>query len=663
MRRNEVVLSSGSKVDRYVLQELLGRGRIGAVYRAFDVRLRRPVALRLIHEDRNGIGREAARVMREARSLAALSHPNVVTIYDVGEWNGVRYVAMELLAGRTLRSAMRDAGATTERGLRWLVEIADALAEAHRGGLVHRDSTLERSILVENDAVKLLDFALGHSDVRARSDQLAWGRVAQELLSRRQSRAEMRDLSIVLRRATENEPSKRWRTMDELLDHLVATAPQLATFRARRASSQATAESGSSTAVWTTTPATRREETRPYRSKEPSRVALERTAANGPRRAAKIVRAASVAAIVGLTTAGTWKADHGAVAPSSSEVVRCALRPHQQTALETPMSTYDIVATDGGTLFAGTGLPRSGVGAGVVGWLEGRIPQTYVQDGGYSVGCPANPGEPLFLVHSIEDGKGSFSVLPPPTTGATRHESDPIAWIPSSMVAYDLRAASAGGTVFAAAHGDCLAPRSRGAPGRIFANGSPCVRAFVYRSGAPIRTGLLVERGVVLSVAASPQRGAVLVTDDRVLSVVFFDESARPLRNVVVARSKVAGGTLFFDGEQFVAVWNTGIRWETATLGESTVAPIAVPDSEDAATPAIVPQRGGLVAAWVKSTVQGAELRMAVARNVLELQRRWTVVRSAPLLGRPALAMQGSSGWLAWQEGPNKVRVNPVRCD
>src|SRR5262249_6213458 len=128
---------SGDRVDRYIIEALLGRGGMGEVYDALDTRLGRRVALKLIQGD--GEPQKNQRMMREARAAAAFEHPNAVVIYDVGEIDGSPFIAMELVRGRPLRAFVGDANVPIGRRLRWLVDTGRALAAAHRAGLVHRD--------------------------------------------------------------------------------------------------------------------------------------------------------------------------------------------------------------------------------------------------------------------------------------------------------------------------------------------------------------------------------------------------------------------------------------------------------------------------------------------------------------------------------------------
>ena len=157
------MLEPGVKFERYTIEALLGQGGMGRVYRAEDGRLGRRVALKVISE-RLASPEASARLVREARAAAALDHPNAVAVFDVGEHEGVPYIVMELVDGRTLREAMGDVGATLSARVGWLADAGRALAAAHRKGLVHRDVKPENVMLRHDGVVKVLDFGIARRD-------------------------------------------------------------------------------------------------------------------------------------------------------------------------------------------------------------------------------------------------------------------------------------------------------------------------------------------------------------------------------------------------------------------------------------------------------------------------------------------------------------------
>lgn len=218
------MLKPGDSFERYTIEAAIGQGGMGCVYRAHDARLGRRVAVKVIAG--GAVDEDAgARLLREARAAAALDHPNAVSIFDVGELDGTPFIVMELVPGRTLRSAIDGADAPASTRVAWLADVARALATAHRRGLVHRDIKPENVMVRDDGVIKVLDFgiarrAAGNADPSAsteapalptltalgvklgtpvymapeqirgaeldgRADQFAWGVLAFELLTGR----------------------------------------------------------------------------------------------------------------------------------------------------------------------------------------------------------------------------------------------------------------------------------------------------------------------------------------------------------------------------------------------------------------------------------------------------------------------------------------------
>jgi eukaryotic-like serine/threonine-protein kinase len=219
-----VPLSPGDSLDHYLIEALLGEGGMGAVYRAFDTRIERRVALKILRPPARGAMADGpAKLLREARAAAALDHPNATAIFDVGEVDGVAYIAMELVEGRSLRAYVGDRTIPVDRRIHWLVDIGSALSAAHERGLVHRDVKPENVIVRSDGVVKVLDFGIARrvtvpnvapgpntdgfyptlteaglvlgtphymapeqlrgEPVDGRADQFSWGVVAYELLT------------------------------------------------------------------------------------------------------------------------------------------------------------------------------------------------------------------------------------------------------------------------------------------------------------------------------------------------------------------------------------------------------------------------------------------------------------------------------------------------
>jgi len=150
----------GALLAHYRLIEKIGAGGMGVIWKALDTRLQREVAIKLLPEDLATDAESIGRFEREARAVAALNHPNIVTIYSVEEAEGVRFFTMELLVGRTLHEILPKGGLPLDRLLEISAVIADALAAAHERGIVHRDLKPPNVVITAGGRVKILDFGL-----------------------------------------------------------------------------------------------------------------------------------------------------------------------------------------------------------------------------------------------------------------------------------------------------------------------------------------------------------------------------------------------------------------------------------------------------------------------------------------------------------------------
>ncbi len=155
-----MALAPGSKLGPYEILAPLGAGGMGEVWRARDNRLGRDVAVKVLPDAVSNDSRALARFESEARAVAALSHPNILALFDIGEANGVQYAVTELLEGETLRALVSRGPLPVRRALEIAHEIAEALAAAHGKGIVHRDVKPENVFLAGNGHAKLLDFGL-----------------------------------------------------------------------------------------------------------------------------------------------------------------------------------------------------------------------------------------------------------------------------------------------------------------------------------------------------------------------------------------------------------------------------------------------------------------------------------------------------------------------
>jgi serine/threonine protein kinase/tetratricopeptide (TPR) repeat protein len=171
-------IKPGMQIGPYVVEQRIGRGGMGEVYRGRDLRLGREVAIKvLVHEWANQRD-HAERFDREARVVATLSHPGIVSLFDVGNHEGRPYAVMELLRGETLRDRLRRSAPLDPVEVRRIgLAAAEALEVAHRAGIIHRDLKPENLFLTEDGRVKLLDFGLSrlHHDPDATGDATVTG--------------------------------------------------------------------------------------------------------------------------------------------------------------------------------------------------------------------------------------------------------------------------------------------------------------------------------------------------------------------------------------------------------------------------------------------------------------------------------------------------------
>lgn len=155
-----MVLSCGTRLGPYEVLSQLGAGGMGEVWRARDTRLGRDVAIKVLPDDVGGSQHALARFEREAQAVAALSHPNILALFDIGEENGIRYAVTELLDGESLRAALAGGTLPLKKTLDIAVQVAGALASAHEKGIVHRDVKPENIFLTKDGRAKLLDFGI-----------------------------------------------------------------------------------------------------------------------------------------------------------------------------------------------------------------------------------------------------------------------------------------------------------------------------------------------------------------------------------------------------------------------------------------------------------------------------------------------------------------------
>src|ERR1700720_2324813 len=150
----------GRTLAHYRINSAIGAGGMGEVYRATDMKLGRDVALKILPPDVAGDPERLARFHREARAVAALNHPNVVTLYSVEECDGVHFLTMELIEGQPLDRMISANGLPVERIVEIAGAVAEGLAAAHEKGIVHRDLKPANVMVTPEGRVKVLDFGL-----------------------------------------------------------------------------------------------------------------------------------------------------------------------------------------------------------------------------------------------------------------------------------------------------------------------------------------------------------------------------------------------------------------------------------------------------------------------------------------------------------------------
>jgi serine/threonine protein kinase/tetratricopeptide (TPR) repeat protein len=281
-----MALQPGTRLGPYQIVELQGRGGMGEVYRARDVRLRRDVAIKILPSERAVDKGRLRRFETEARAASALNHPNIVTVHDVGDSDGLHYIVMEHVSGRQLRDLIVE-GLSADQVASYAVQVVEGLVKAHEAGIIHRDLKPANIVVGPGGQIKILDFGLAKllpqptesepagsedhataegvllgtlaymspeqargGEVDARSDQFSFGAVLFEMITgrsafRRASGVEtltaiLRDqpaiaplrpglpeaYAAVVARCLEKDPARRFPTTPDLLSALREAAQQ-----------------------------------------------------------------------------------------------------------------------------------------------------------------------------------------------------------------------------------------------------------------------------------------------------------------------------------------------------------------------------------------------------------------------------------------------------
>jgi serine/threonine protein kinase len=153
-------LSANTNLSHYRIVSKIGAGGMGEVYLAQDTKLNRKVALKLLPTELAAHDDRMRRFVQEAQAAAALNHPNIAHIYEIGEHEGTNFIAMEFVDGQTLRDKIHHEQTELEKLLRYLQHIAEGLAKAHAAGIVHRDLKPDNIMITRDGHAKILDFGL-----------------------------------------------------------------------------------------------------------------------------------------------------------------------------------------------------------------------------------------------------------------------------------------------------------------------------------------------------------------------------------------------------------------------------------------------------------------------------------------------------------------------
>ena len=160
LAEDSILSPTGKTIGRYRIMSLLGEGGMGEVYLALDTQMNRKVALKLLPAQFTQSPDRVARFQRESRAASALNHPNIITIYEIGQDRGVNFIASELVEGVTLRRGINRGKFNVKEAVEIAMQVASALSAAHAAGIIHRDIKPENLMVRRDGYVKVLDFGL-----------------------------------------------------------------------------------------------------------------------------------------------------------------------------------------------------------------------------------------------------------------------------------------------------------------------------------------------------------------------------------------------------------------------------------------------------------------------------------------------------------------------
>ena len=165
-----MTLADGTRLGRYEIRSKIGEGGMGEVYLAQDTKLARRVALKILPQEFVADKDRMRRFVSEARSVSALNHPNIITIYEIGETKGTHYIATEYIEGETLQTRLKRESLSLKSALEIALQVASALEAAHRAGVVHRDIKPDNVMVRQDGIVKVLDFGIAKLTATESSD-------------------------------------------------------------------------------------------------------------------------------------------------------------------------------------------------------------------------------------------------------------------------------------------------------------------------------------------------------------------------------------------------------------------------------------------------------------------------------------------------------------